>query len=715
MYAHTPNANGHWHDLKTHLEQVAERAKQFASKFDSGELGYYLGLWHDLGKVNPDFQAYLQACHRATTQGQSSHPKVVPHAIYGALYANQAGCPPLAFALKGHHAGMPDKADLQQDIQKGIPNYQQVIQKALSWHPALQPSQNLCQAIPSWAQKQDAFAFYLRMLFSCLVDADYLDTEAHFDPQRAQARRSTPSLQTIWNLFQQDQQRLLASAPDTPVNRVRQQVYHECLQKATGAQGFYRLTVPTGGGKTRSSLAFALAHALHHQLDRIIVAIPYTSIIDQTAEVYRQILGADAVLEHHSALDPFQRDEDMEDMEDMLDRQHLLSENWDAPLIVTTTVQLFESLFSNRPARCRKLHNIVRSVIVLDEVQTLPVPLLEPTMRALKELVEHYRCTVVFCTATQPALEALNLPPATEIVSNPAQLYNQLRRVEYIRLSKLTHAEVAERMQAHPQCMAVLNTRRDAVEILHHLPEEDSFHLSTLLCAYDRRRILSEVKRRLASGERCWLVSTQVVEAGVDIDFPVVMRVFGPLDRVVQVAGRCNREGKLPSGQVYLFELADSGTPQGVYRTATEIAMMLREQSLDLHNPDTYTQFFERLFQSAETDKKRIWERQGEFQYEQVASEYRLIEEDTIPVVVFPDGSDAEPIVQTVQALGRVTLSLWRRLQPYLVSLYRRDFEQALAKGLIEGCAGLYLWRGAYDSRRGIDLGYPDPADLIVV
>jgi len=459
-------------------------------------------------------------------------------------------------------------------------------------------------------------------------------------------------------------------------------------------------------------LAFALQHALHHGLDRIIVAIPYTSIIDQTAEVYRQILGNHAVLEHHSALDPTRWDEDV------LDRQRLLSENWDAPLIVTTTVQLFESLFSNRPTRCRKLHNIARSVIVLDEVQTLPVELLDATLFALKELVEHYSCTVVLCTATQPALQRWKLPSITEIVSNPAQLYSQLKRVDYVRIPQpLTHAEVAQRMQAHPQCLVVLNARRDAIEVLNHLPEADSFHLSTLLCQYDRRRILDEVKRRLQADEPCWLVSTQVVEAGVDIDFPVAMRVFGPLDRVVQVAGRCNREGKLPQGTVYLFELQGSGMPRGTYRTASDQAgMILRQEKYDLHHPDTYTHYFEALFNKTATDAEKIMDDLCHFNFSTVGSKYRLIDEDTVSMVVFPNGGMAQAIVQQVQAIGMLTRPYWRQLQPYLVSLYRRDFEMARSNGLITECAGLFLWNGNYDSRYGIDLSalYADPADLVV-
>ncbi len=711
MYAHTPNKKGHWHNLKEHLEAVAALAGRFADKFGAKPLGEYLGLWHDLGKVNPQFQQYLQACHQAQQQGTKPPASPVPHAIHGALYAAKMGFPPLAFPLIGHHAGMPDKVNLQQALQQATQAHAEVIQQAERWFHQLKPSQALSELLPQRLQNDPyGLAFYLRMLFSCLVDADYLDTETHFEPIRASQRGSSLSLQDLWERFEQDQQSLLASADSTLVNRIRREVYEHCVQSASEAQGFYRLTVPTGGGKTRSALAFALKHALHHQLDRVIVAIPYTSIIDQTAEVYREILGTDAVLEHHSALDPERWDEDM------LDRQRLLSENWDAPLIVTTTVQLFESLFSNRPTRCRKLHNIARSVIVLDEVQTLPVELLKPTLYALKELVSHYGCTVVFCTATQPAFEQLNLPPSQEIVPDPTRLYQQLRRVEYIRIpDPLTHAEVAERMQKYRQCLVVLNTRRDALEVLKHLPKTDSFHLSTLLCAHDRRRTLNEVKCRLERGEPCWLVSTQVVEAGVDIDFPVAMRVFGPLDRVVQVAGRCNREGRLQRGEVYLFELADAGIPKGSYRTATDVAtLILKQPTCDLHDHATYTHYFAKLYQYTLTDSKKIMEKLQAFDYQSIADDYRLISESTVPVVVFPEGSEAEALVNQIRQSGQLTRWHWQQLQPYTVSLYQHDFMNARNKGLIEECAGLYLWRGAYDSRCGISVQYPDPADLVV-
>jgi CRISPR-associated endonuclease/helicase Cas3 len=493
-YAHTPNSAGQWHELQAHLQATAELARAFAERFGAGELAYYAGLWHDMGKFHPQFQAYLQAC----AQGTRAQPH--PHARYGAAYAARH-CPPLAFPIMGHHAGMPDMSDLKARLTQ-VADMPQAEQPALGAMPALAPPQ---VSLPHWLQQNDALQAELltRMLFSCLVDADFLDTEAHFDPQRAAQRPQGYDLRTLWDLFERNQNALLASAPPTPVNAVRREVYEDALRAAQGEPGLYALTAPTGAGKTRALLAFALRHALTHDLERIIVVLPYTSIIDQTAEVYREILSEVVVLEHHSALE-------VDDLsETALERHRLLSENWDAPLIVTTFVQLFESLFSNLPSRCRKVHRLARSVIVLDEVQTLPVELLEPTVHALQQLIDDYGATVLLSTATQPALDRIaltNLP--VQVVANPAQHFQTLRRVDYhVDLTPRDYNWLADAIAAREQIMVVLNTRKDALATIDALRRATSplhwrsvFHLSTLLCPAHRREVLAGVKRRLEHG-----------------------------------------------------------------------------------------------------------------------------------------------------------------------------------------------------------------------
>jgi CRISPR-associated endonuclease/helicase Cas3 len=714
LYAHTPNSSGQWHELQAHLQATAAMARAFAVRFDAGDLAYYAGLWHDMGKFHPQFQAYLQAC----AQGKRAQPH--PHARYGAAYAARH-CPLLAFPIMGHHAGMPDKSDLKARLTQ-VADMPQAEQPALGAMPALAPPQ---VSLPHWLQQNDALQAELltRMLFSCLVDADFLDTEAHFDPQRAAQRPQGYNLHALWQQFVQNQNALLASAPRTHVNAVRRAVYEDALQAASGKPGLYALTAPTGAGKTRALLAFALQHALANGLERVIVALPYTSIIDQTADVYREILGEAAVLEHHSALE-------VDDLsETALERHRLLSENWDAPLIVTTFVQLFESLFSNLPSRCRKVHRLARSVIVLDEVQTLPVEVLEPTVHALQQLIDDYGATVLLSTATQPALDkiAFTTPPV-QVVVDPAQHFQMLRRVDYrVDLTPRNYDWLADEIAAREQVMVVLNTRKDALATIDALRQRHPnvmpsvFHLSTLLCPAHRREVLAEVKRRLEHGEPCRLVATQVVEAGVDLDFPVVMRAVGPLDRIVQAAGRCNREGRLTRGEVIVFELAQGSTPRGAYRTGTDEARItLQQPNADLHDPNTYTDYFARLYGDVSLDREGIQQAREGFQFETVAQKYRLIRDDTYPVIVVNyDPNAVNALLQQGRAIvqaGGIPPQRWRQhLHAYTVSLYRHEMNALRQQGLIQDdpVLGIALYVGAYDPLTGVS-AQADPADLVV-
>jgi CRISPR-associated endonuclease/helicase Cas3 len=713
-YAHTPNSAGQWHGLQAHLQATAALARAFAERFGAGELAYYAGLWHDMGKFHPQFQAYLQAC----AQGKRAQPH--PHARYGAAYAARH-CPLLAFPIMGHHAGMPDMSDLKARLHQ-VADLPQAEQPALRAIPALAPAQ---VQFPQWLRHNDPLQaeMLVRMLFSCLVDADFLDTEAHFDQQRAAQRPQGYDLRTpCGNCSSRTRTPCSPVRRRHPVNAVRRAVYEDALQAASGKPGLYALTAPTGAGKTRALLAFALKHALANDLERVIVALPYTSIIDQTADVYRQILGNNVVLEHHSALE-------VDDLsETALEQHRLLSENWDAPLIVTTFVQLFESLFSNLPSRCRKVHRLARSVIVLDEVQTLPVELLEPTVHALQQLIDDYGATVLLSTATQPALDRIALTnPPVQVVANPAQHFQTLRRVDYhVDLTPRDYNWLADAIAAREQIMVVLNTRKDAIATLDALHDRcpelaGVFHLSTLLCPAHRREVLAEVRRRLADGAPCRLVTTQVVEAGVDLDFPVVMRAVGPLDRIVQAAGRCNREGRLPRGEVIVFDLAQGSSPRGAYRTGTDEARIsLQQPNADLHQPDTYRDYFERLYQGVRLDREDIQQARQRFQFETVAQKYRLIRDDTCPVVVMGHNPDAvNALLQQGRAMvqaGGMLPRIWRqRLHAYTVNLYRREADALRQQGLIQDdpTLGVALYVGAYDSQRGIRAAM-DPADLVV-
>ncbi len=743
FYAHTPVNGGPWHDLVEHLECTAERAGENAAKFGAGGLARLAGLWHDLGKFNPAFQKYLKDCHEADLAGKKA-PRggSVPHAVYGAVLAGES-VQALAAVIHGHHAGLPNRAKYLDALKQGdtLAKYKEVLPIAREAVEGLRFDGDARTLFADPPRDEFQMEVLQRMLFSALVDADFLDTEKHFDPEAAKTRGSGVSAREMWEVLRRDQASLMAGprSDETLVNAVRREVYEYCVAAAEGPQGVFRLGVPTGGGKTRSGLAFALRHVAEHGLDRVIIAVPYTSIIEQTADVYRCIFSSleeGAVLEHHSALRrPADEERNLQDdpeeaerLEEGRVRARLTTQNWDAPLVVTTTVQLFESLFANRTSRCRKLHNIANSVVVLDEVQTLPVALLAPTVEMLKELARRYGVTVVLCTATQPALDERSrylegFEDVRDIVprERAAEHFRVLRRVEYETPEEpWSWKEVAGRLlEAAPdrRAMAVLNTRKDALALLDELKGEPVLHLSTLLCGAHRRDVLAEVRQRLDIDEPCLLVATQVVEAGVDLDFPVVFRAVGPLDRIVQAAGRCNREGLMDDpGRVVVFRPEDGGVPRGEYASGTAEAAMMLEGGLDLHDPDVFREYFVRLYQDVSTDGQGIQKLRQEFDYPEVARRYRLISEQSVPVIVrygkpWREDGELDRLVKRIRHAG-----LWssdhRKLQPYVVSIFEREFEKK--RDCTEEVAeGVFLWMGGYDELRGIeDLG-SDPSNLI--
>ncbi len=635
-FAHSITGRGTraWEPLAQHLAWVAcgpdggSGSRAFASKFGVPAWGELLGWWHDLGKYSDAFQQYLKASsdeeqgdpHRLDLRG------TVDHSTTGAVHAYRKdaarGCL-LAYCIAGHHAGLPNWTALPGE-SGGSSLSSRLAKPPLEATSALQnaPASLLDQPLPPMPLltlargdvRRQAFqlAFMVRMLFSCLVDADFLATEAFMDPARAAVRPGT--CPTMAELAQKLAQHIAMVScrrgPNAVVARHRAMVLDACLAAAQREPGLFALTVPTGGGKTLSSMAFALNHAARHSLDRVIVAIPFTSIIEQNAAVYRTALGLDAVLEHHSNLDVRRADEQSV-------RDRLAAENWDAPVVVTTNVQLLESLFAARPSRCRKLHNIVRSVIVLDEAQALPPNLLAPTLAALHELVTNYGCSIVLCTATQPALEQrsefpIGLPDPHQIVpaERREELFTALRRVEVEQVGALDDAAVVERLAKHEQVLCVVNTRVHASTLFtslrhrleeavamhrsgHEIPRAGTcLHLSASMCARHRTALLRVIRRRLARGLPCRVISTQLVEAGVDIDFPVVFRALAGLDSIAQAAGRCNREGKLSvPGRVLVFEPTNAKPPPFLRSAINATAQVLPDHA-DLLSPAAQHDYF---------------------------------------------------------------------------------------------------------------------------
>lgn len=726
LHAHTPNQVGHWHELESHLRETSRRATRFARSQDAG-IAKVLALFHDIGKAHPKFQFYLEAAV------QKAPADKCPHAIWGAallyLFVRKAHpnlWPEVALPILGHHAGLHAMADAEQkiiahlnlhrktEIWKGIRGFAASL--ASEFHFTAQSRGDLLQR-----------EFRLRMIFSSLVDADYLDTESHFSPGNSALRGSWTPLSSLWVIFRANHLRLMWFRRGERMSRARRTVYFESRRSARLAPGVFRLTVPTGGGKTRASLAFALRHAVAHPdhgFRRVIVALPYTSIIDQTAAEYRSIFGEPHVLEHHS-----QVAEEPNNENDLgAQRRALAAENWDSPIIVTTTVQLFESLFANHPSRCRKLHNIANSILILDEVQTLPTELLRPTFNVIKLLTDHYGVTVVFCTATQPAidkspyLQEWHGSQITEIVPSYENLFHGLNRVRYKAPRDYADSVLADElcMSANDSVLAIFNTRKDALRIYELMLEEKPeglYHLSTLLCSHHRRAILKQIRHRLSDELPVRLISTQVVEAGVDLDFPCVYRVVGPLDRIVQAAGRCNREFRLGigGGRVVLLTLIDGCAPQGHYARGLEIAnQLLAEPDVSdrLSGTGIFEDYFIRLYRNVDLDAKKIDSLRSALNYPEVSRNYRFIEPTEQFVVASYDFAIIDPLITAHRfAPSRAT---WRSLQPYTVSLMKWEADK-LAEGNAEEISPrLWRWNGAYDRKthRGLRAEY-DPADLI--
>ena len=742
LYAHTPNDAGDWHALDCHLREVADLAADHASVFGSAEAAWWAGILHDAGKASEEFQRYLRQC---AAEPNRKH-QTTDHKGAGFLRALEV-LKELAIPIQGHHGGL---LDLERMAVKAKEHQraERVLQKSLARFDALELDLDgrAHPSVPDFAARdKHALEFWLRMLFSALVDADHFDTERHWHPQMAAQRGSPAEMSALWEQFRRNQQAFVAQlSPEqqaTAVNRVRAEVYDACLAAAARPPGFFRLTVPTGGGKTRSGLAFALKHAELHGLRRVIVAVPYLTITDQTARIVRSIFPEDRVLlEHHSAAGGGDDDEEGAQDEQALWRR-LTAQDWDAPIIVTTMVQLFESLLARKTGVCRKLHRIAGSVIVLDEAQTLPLTLREPIYDVLRELVAQYGVTVVLCTATQPALDWLPAGVAPiEIVPEPARHFRALQRVEYSwpepGADPWRWEDAADAMRSSPQALAIVNTVADAAALFGALGADDGhFHLSSRMCGAHRRDVVDVVRARLAAGLPCRLVSTQVVEAGVDLDFPLLLRAIGPLDRIVQAAGRCNREGKLPNkGQVVIFDPAEGSMPPGPYRIGKEETELFREMegsAFDLNDPAVFDRYFRRLGRVVLGDAPSIQRERERRNFETVAEKFRLIDDaDQVSVLVRYRGLDWDPLdggtarvdglLAEIETAIATRNSPWlrgllRRAQPFLVDVRRwtlAEFERN--HDVRQLTDDLWLWEPACDTRLGLVSGRLDVLQLVV-
>jgi CRISPR-associated endonuclease/helicase Cas3 len=655
-YAHTKQQNSgrlSWHRLEDHLRRTAEVAKSFASAWDAGDWGYWSGLWHDIGKYSNDFQNMLRA-----VSGEDAHlesPSRVDHSTAGAKHAASAlervSGKAVAYVIAGHHGGLPDgesvESCLRSRLEKRIPSADNCPPELLGPGSLTLP--------PTFQQERLPFQYstFIRMLFSCLVDADFLDTEAFMDPRKASQRQGYMSIAEIEPVFFDKLRVLRENSRNSPVNDQREQVLEQCLAASEERPGLFSLTVPTGGGKTLSSMAFALRHALTYGLRRIIYAIPFTSIIEQNAEVFRAMLDPDVVVEHHSNFEPAQEH----------NRSRLASENWDAPIIVTTNVQFFKSLFANKPGRCRKLHNIARSVVILDEVQALPSHVLLPCLEMLKELTITYHCSIVLCSATQPAVQrredfTSGLQGVTEIIDDPTTLAAQMKRTRISVRTQLRDRDLIGDLLRHSQVLCIVNTRRHARALFERLSHYDgSFHLSALMCPVHRSAVLRGIRERLTCVQTCRVISTQLIEAGVDIDFPVVFRAVAGIDSIAQSAGRCNREGHSRMGTVYVFSPEDGIPPGHLRQTAQAAESIIHSYSAsEILSIEAIEEYFKHYYWSkgAALDENDILgmiesgRQYGDIPFKTVAERFRLIAEGMKPVII-PFDDSARQLIEKLE------------------------------------------------------------------
>ncbi len=690
-----------------HCKGVAELAKLFASKFNMGDWGYYMGLLHDKGKERYSFQQYIQKVS-GYDPNANWHGEDKRHAYIGAQLLQD---PSARYSIMGHHSGLDDYSDFNQKIRESIPP--EVI--ISTYNSKLPFPKSLIESIKTNENLKKDYHHITRVLFSCLVDADFLNTEAFMQESNSRLRNKKSTLVDLYPLLDEYIARF-QDAPQTDMNKFRNHIQKCCIEASEKTPGFYSLCVPTGGGKTVSSLLWAIKHAIKNHNDRIIIAIPYTSIVTQTANILSNIFGQENVLEHHSNTD-FDQYSD----ETIRLKMRLATENWDYPIIVTTNVQLFESLFSNKPSMCRKIHNIVNSVIILDEVQTLPLKFLQPIVDTLKTFQRIFSTSILFTTASLPVLQGeirwgvgprncfRGIDNIIEIATPRPDLDCNTKRVNLIfDETETTHEEIAARIAQHPRALCIVNSRKDAKIIYEHLPEGDlKFHLSRMMCSAHIRKVIDKIKVALTSdaSTKIWVIATQLIEAGVDIDFPVVFRQEAGLDSILQAAGRCNREGLLQSSPTYVFRFKDK--PYGSIRQDCYAREALAETS-DWFASETMTQYFiQRYSRCNNFDvadvEYNLYQPNTDWNFKTVADNFKLVD-DTGNTIYVSYGEEVKQLIDNIR-LGGPTYNILKRLSQYSVSIHKRDFEQLHNVGIIEEVVeGCYYIpdRKQYDENIGL-------------
>jgi CRISPR-associated endonuclease/helicase Cas3 len=711
-----------WQPLIEHLKNTAEMAREFGRAANVADLAYIAGLAHDLGKYSDEFQQRLEG-KRIRVDHSTAGAKVLqallvdtPQEVFATM---------LAYPITGHHTGLLDYGDSTDLTGDGtlIARLKTDVCEFSAYKTELElanlPFPQQLHIRPLKNHLGFSLSFLTRMVYSALVDADFQETETYMQGKKPRGGHDDiPALRDKLNAHLRQFEN-----PTTEINRKRTETLKACVEKSREKPGFFKLTVPTGGGKTLASMAFALNHAATHAMRRIIYVIPYTTIIEQNAGVFKEILSAENVLEHHSNFDWEQKKRQAgENPDDRTNSAYaklkLAAENWDIPIVVTTNVQFFESLFANKSSRCRKLHSIAGSVIIFDEAQMLPREYMRPAMSAVWELVTNYGASAVFCTATQPKLEQF-LPEGmepTELAPNPQDLFDFYKRVEVKNLETLTDEELLERLNTHEQALCIVNTRRHASGLFGGLQGVGNYHLSTLMCPAHRKAKLAEICARLESGQPCRVVSTTVMEAGIDLDFPVGYRALSGLDSINQAAGRVNRNMKFGMSQMFVFEPKSEfvkRTPRYVAQAVEIARRVLRDHAASPISIPAIESYFGQLYsyQDPQTfDYKRIMvcfkDNNGKFKFETAARLFQIIE-DVTETVIIPFNDDARDLIEELKFTEYPSSTL-RKLQPYTVSIYKGEFDNLSGKGVILTIAETYAvlnpdqFTKYYDPDRGL-------------
>ena len=693
----------HTQTLKDHLCGTAELAGYFAGRFGKADWGYACGMLHDIGKYSLAFQDKI----KNNSNRQVDHSTAGAKACFekGGMYSFMSYC------IAGHHSGLPDYGSssdpgnaptLQGRKKKHIEDcdaYKSEIHipeiKTLPFDPQNSPDPDFSLSV------------FIRMLYSCLVDADFLDTEYFMKEGRTQRETGEEPSVLLEKLKKHVAGWLLNEDTET-VNGRRTEILRHCFECGHKERGIFQLTVPTGGGKTIASLAFALQHAVENQMDRVIYVIPYTSIIEQNAEVFREILGEQNVLENHYNVD-YESTEELKPMQ-------LASENWDKPVVVTTNVQFFESLFANKSSKCRKLHNIANSVIIFDEAQMLPTDYLKPCIAVMEELAANFGSSIVLCTATQPALSPFfqRKMPVTELCPRVEEQFRFFERVTFQNVGTISEDELIEKLQKEEQALCIVNTKKRAQRLYQKMKGEGVFHLSTAMYPKHRRRVLDKIRQLVKDGKRCILISTSLVEAGVDLDFCTVYRQLAGVDSMIQAAGRCNREGKRAAQDsfAYLFQFEEKEYVPG-QQLQIDVSKMLLSEGEDISSLHGIEKYFEALyhFRGDSLDKKKIFEefKDKRYNFAKAAKEFKLIEENTLTVFISRE-EEAEELLWQIKHQG-YTKSGMRKAGQYCVQLYENDIEKLRGAGMLRqvpgGIENFYelVDSGQYSEEMGLDLG----------